>query len=226
MTTTTVANPPSLLQDLHNAHFSTTVAQVAATMEKPEYNGRLQKAMDLVLSNSVSLHEDGTATVKSGNRTYDISPECTCEDSQRRSKFCKHFLSVELLKKTYSRLHPSSNGHTPAAPVSSTQPASKTSQAATWAVNEAPASCCLKFQVNGLEILYTMRDTDDDHLFARIRRILPKIQEKIEQKPDQPTQHDEHHCPIHHVPMKRYTKGDQVWWSHKTADGSWCRGSK
>jgi hypothetical protein len=148
MTTTTVANPPSIVQDLHHAHYSTIVAQVAATMEKPEYNGRLQKAMDLVLSNSVTLHEDGTASVKSGNGTYHIAPECTCEDAQRRSKFCKHFLSVELLRRTARRLHPTSNGHTPA---SFSQPESKTSQAAAWAVNEAPISCCLKAWYNATE---------------------------------------------------------------------------
>ena len=73
MTTSTVSNPSSFLQDLHNDHFRTIVAQVAATMEKPEYGDRLQKAVTLVLSNSVSLHDDGTATVKSGNRTYELT---------------------------------------------------------------------------------------------------------------------------------------------------------
>lgn len=33
----------------------------------------------------------------------------------------------------------------------------------------------------------------------------------------------EHICPIHDVPFKRYTKGDQEWYSHKTDDGEWCK---
>ena len=50
----------------------------------------------------------------------------------------------------------------------------------TWNVNEAPASCCLKWSINGLEIMYTMRDVDDDRLFARVGRIMPKIEAKLE----------------------------------------------
>ena len=32
-------------------------------------------------------------------------------------------------------------------------------------------------------------------------------------------------CPIHSVPFKKYTKGNQEWWSHKTEDG-WCNKNK
>ena len=32
-------------------------------------------------------------------------------------------------------------------------------------------------------------------------------------------------CPIHGVPFKKYTKGNQEWWSHKTKDG-WCNKEK
>ena len=32
-------------------------------------------------------------------------------------------------------------------------------------------------------------------------------------------------CPIHGVPFKKYTKGDDEWWSHKTKDG-WCNKEK
>lgn len=79
-------------------------------MDKPEYNGRLTKAMDLVLSGNVALHEDGTATVKSGSHTYEMLEECSCQDSQHHSLFCKHFLAVQLLKRTYERLHQPANG--------------------------------------------------------------------------------------------------------------------
>jgi hypothetical protein len=227
MTTSTVSNPSSFLQDLHDDHFRTAVAQVAATMEKPEYGDRLQKAMDLVLSHKVTLHDDGTATVQSGNRTYALTSECPCEDSQRRSLYCKHFLSVELLKRTYSRLHPSSNGHQPTLP---SQPKPVASQAACWSVHEAPASCCLKFLLHGVEILYTMRDVDDDTLYARVRRILPKILEKTIKGTNgtsgidgtEPAPPDENRCPIHGVPLKRQQKNGRSWWSHKTADGRWC----
>ena len=31
-------------------------------------------------------------------------------------------------------------------------------------------------------------------------------------------------CALHHTPMRRYERGDQVWYSHKLASGTWCRG--
>jgi hypothetical protein len=31
-------------------------------------------------------------------------------------------------------------------------------------------------------------------------------------------------CPVHNATMRKYTKGDQCWFSHKLADGSWCNG--
>jgi hypothetical protein len=68
---------PSALQDLYGDQLSIAVAQAAATMDRPEYNGRLQKAMDFVLTGAVTLNNDGTATVKSGSHTYQIHGECS-----------------------------------------------------------------------------------------------------------------------------------------------------
>lgn len=113
MTNQSVSETPTFVQDLYGDHFSTAVAQAAEIMDRPEYNGRLQKAMDFVLSGAVTLHEDGTATVKSGSRTYEIAPECTCQDSQQRTMYCKHFLAVQLLKRTYERLYQPVNGQRP-----------------------------------------------------------------------------------------------------------------
>lgn len=31
-------------------------------------------------------------------------------------------------------------------------------------------------------------------------------------------------CPIHNQPMQRHQRGGEVWYSHKTAEGTWCRG--
>ena len=33
----------------------------------------------------------------------------------------------------------------------------------------------------------------------------------------------EGHCPIHNVPMKKYTKEGRSWYSHKVGD-TWCKG--
>lgn len=99
-------------------------------------------------------------------------------------------LAVELLKRPYFRLNQPINGQQPVPqpqpmPVIpqpqvevQTQPVPAIPQSNLWSVTEAPASCCLKFTLNGVEILYTMRDVNDNLLYGRIRRILPIIQEK------------------------------------------------
>jgi hypothetical protein len=224
MTNQSVPATPSLVQDLQDATFQQAVVQAAATMQKPEYTGRLQKAMDFVLTGAVALHADGTATVKSGSHTYQLAPACTCQDSQTRSLYCKHYLAVQLLKRTYERLcQPvKGNGHVPQ---------EKAPQSAAWAVHEAPASCCLKFQLHGIEIMYTMRDTCDEALFPRVKRVLSRLQDKMghggregngqEHSPD--TQ--DPYCTIHDAPLKRYTKEGRAWLSHyDNATNAWCRG--
>lgn len=54
---------------------------------------RMRKALELVRANAVTLQADGTASVKSGNQTYTLSPECICADAKHRTEFCKHTLA-------------------------------------------------------------------------------------------------------------------------------------
>ena len=42
-------------------------------------------------------------------------------------------------------------------------------------------------------------------------------------EPPQPPEPPAHVCQGHQTPFKRYSQGESVWWSHKTADGKWCR---
>src|SRR5712691_10333871 len=46
--------------------------------------------------------------------------------------------------------------------------ASKTPRAADWKVSEAPASCCLKWRIGTMEVLYTARGATDAELQPRI----------------------------------------------------------
>ena len=41
--------------------------------------------------------------------------------------------------------------------------------------------------------------------------------------PQVPTQPPAHFCQEHQTPFKQYHRGDNVWYSHKTPDGKWCR---
>ncbi len=200
--------------------FRQAVVACAAGMNHAPYAGeRLPKAADLVLTGNVALNDDGTATVVSGSHTYEIDPQdgCTCADSQHRSMYCKHRIAVELLKRVQAKLAQQGNGAAPPPPTAACEPSA-------WRVTEAPASCTMKFQAGRIDILLTLRDTNDVSLFERIRKVLPRILEKADGNTADPPP-ETPRCPIHNVSMKRYTKGDQAWYSHKAPNGSWCRGT-
>ncbi|MCZ6873091.1 MAG: SWIM zinc finger family protein, partial [bacterium] len=200
-----------------------------------------EKAMDFVLGGNVTLHEDGTATVKSGSHTYHLEPQCTCQDSQNRSIYCKHYLAVELLKRTYTRIGEHANGN---AYQTAPQP-QEAANATAWQCAQAPSSCTLKWAFNGIELMLTLRDATDDALFSRIKKVLPKIEERMELQRQQrqerqqaqngnggnnttantPAVDDgEPYCDFHDVPLKQYSKDGRSWYSHIDSDGKWCRG--
>ena len=73
-------------------HFTRAVVCAVESMNHEPYAGeRLDKAADLVRTGNVTLTDNGMATVQSGSHTYQIDSQggCTCEDAQRRSKWCK-----------------------------------------------------------------------------------------------------------------------------------------
>jgi hypothetical protein len=235
MTSHSVVEKPAFLQDLETSHFQVVCRQAAAIMDRPEYGDRLTtKAMDLVLSGCVTLHEDGTATVKSGTHTYEIAPDCTCEDARRRTpRHCKHYLAVKLIKASYERLYQPVNGHSNGNAPAQLQ--AEIPQSSGWECAQAPSSCTLKWNVAGIELMLTLRAADDQQLFNRISKVLPKIEAKVEtqrqarqeQTPEQ--QHAEGYCAIHDVMMKASRDGKGFY--HKSGqkpDGKalWCRGSK
>ena len=207
--------------EFYDDDFEQAVEREAEALSHGPYTTeRLQNATELVLKGAVTLNGDCSATVKSGNHTYTITPMdgCTCADSRYRSRYCKHFIAVELLKRVTQG--DASTGEDARLDVVPNAPCS-----AAWAVHEAPASCCLKFQASGGECLYTMRDTDDERLFARVQRIWPKLMAQLgppESEAAPPAAPD--FCPIHRVQMNQYSRGDQTWYSHRLADNSWCRG--
>ncbi len=264
---------------------------------------RMRKALDLVLANAVTLQPDGTASVKSGNQTYTLSPECPCADAKHRTEFCKHTLAVELHRRTLALLEgtastPASNPTSaapspsqpaaaaalplaalPSAPSAPSAPASNA-----WDVHEAPASACFKFRVGTMELMYTLRGIDDAELQRRITATLPTLQEVIEaceeraaqraaareaaqasqapaaavpqadlqallqqavqqalaaqangqatpppQAPPsngtaQPAPQPEGWCALHQVQMELRSNERGSWWSHRLADGSYCKG--
>ena len=193
------------------------VNQAAQDLQTQHSGERLTKATELVLAYAVTLYPDDTARVQSEDKSYRINGDCPCDDAQYRTKYCKHYLAVELHKIALDLMNASQ--HYPATSESSplSHPASSH-----WQVHEAPAACTLKFLIDGaVEVLFTMRDTNDDALFSRIKRILPRIEQR-----SQAAQENIPRCSTHNVPLKRYSKNGQTWWSHRTVEGTWCRGDQ
>ena len=51
----------------------------------------------------------------------------------------------------------------------------------------------------------------------------PQVPEPPCPPPETPPQLPEHFCQEHQTPFKRYSRGDSLWWSHKTGARKWCR---
>ena len=66
-------------------------------------------------------------------------------------------------------------------------------------------------------------------VYACVAVALPVYSHKAPEKATEPAYAAEAETPDHYfhdhaAPFKRYTRGENVWWwSHKTADGKWCR---
>ncbi len=144
---------------------------------------RLTKALNLVLAHAVTINPDGTTHVHSGNRTYTIAPAegCTCEDAKRRTRFCKHYIATLIAKRATALLQGTQHASGQDLPQESTGTSATVS--ADWHIHEAPVACTLTFVCKGVDVHLTMRDISDDALFSRIKRILPKIQEKTRTSP-------------------------------------------
>jgi len=128
--------------------------------------------------------------------------------------------------------------------------ASKTPHAADWKVSEAPASCCLKWRVGTMEVLYTARGATDAELQPRITALLPWLQALVSEvqahaalqpeasaagqgppappavgAPPVPASPPEDWCPVHQVRMGWRSNATGTWYSHRRSDGIYCKGT-
>ena len=91
----------------------------------------------------------------------------------------------------------------------------------------------LKATLNGHEVLVTLRGVDFASVKAQVEQASQWLSVQAPaQPPTQPptkgtTQlaHDDSpYCRAHKAALKRYERNGQVWYSHKLANGQWCRG--
>ena len=213
--------------------FRETLATLAAKTKTkiPALNGRVEKALTLALAGDVELHDDGSATVYSSSdatKRYEIREgTCTCRDfDQAPEQLCQHRLSAGLVRRTYELLPQSSPVETAGVP-----PAP---------LPEAPASGNCHIQVAGRQVQLTLRDSDEARLLQRLQAVLAQYPVPQPAPPAAsqltPQQHNAlamHRpitqtpwCAVHTVEMRwnESKEGRKGWYSHKTADGQWCKG--
>jgi hypothetical protein len=149
------------------------VAEIAdkAHEKLPACNGRIDKAVALVLAGDVQLLPDGTAQVASqsnGTTMYHIAnSHCDCRDFERApGQLCKHRLALGLARRAQelvrAKLHAASNGQAAAAPAPAPAPAEPEAQspAPTAPLPEAPVSITLKATLHGHDVMVTLRGVD------------------------------------------------------------------
>jgi hypothetical protein len=208
------------------------VAEIAdkAKAKLPECSGRVDSAVKIVLAGDVELLADGTAKVASqsnGTTAYHVvNGECTCKDFPKAPhSFCKHRLGAAIARRAQELTKAKvadTDSQEPAQPAAPTVP-----------LPEAPVSITLKATLHGHEVMVTLRGVDFASVKAQVEQASQwlKVQAPA-QPPTQPpaqgkaqTAHDDSpYCHTHQAVLKRYERNGQVWYSHKTADGRWCRG--
>jgi len=175
----------------------------------PEREGELARAHALILHGQVlpSADDPETGAVLSSDlsKTYTVNGSCSCQ-AGAHGKACKHQQAWKLYqyitRKVEEQMAPPEPEPLPA-------------------LGEAPASANVRVTIAGRDVQLTLRGTSEDDVLARLEKVLQRypVPEKSAAA-DQP----EGLCVRHNVQMKRNDKNGRQWWSHRTADGHWCKG--
>jgi hypothetical protein len=212
--------------------FREAVAEIAerAKVALPEANGRIDAAVKIVLQGDVELLDDGNkakvASQSNGTTTYHlVNGTCDCKDFPKAPQgFCKHRLSAALYKRSITlakqkleQLDGNHNGHLTSAQLTE---APQATAPVAIPLPEAPASANVYVTLAGRKVQMTLRDSDEQHLLARLEALLKRFPAEDEAEQEPP----EGWCPIHQCQMKLYTKNHKSWWSHRLNTGAWCRG--
>jgi hypothetical protein len=215
------------------------IAEIAekAKAKLPECSGRVESAVKIVLAGDVELQADGTAKVASqsnGSTAYHVvNGHCDCKDfAKAPHQFCKHRLSAAIARRTQelttAKLADTSGQ---AEPPSQLAPAQR--DTLTVPLPEAPVSITLKATLHGHEVMVTLRGVDFASVKAQVEQASEWLSVQAPAQPPtqppsqgttQPAHHDSPYCHAHNAVLKRYERQGHVWYSHKLANGQWCRG--
>jgi hypothetical protein len=215
-----------------------TIADKARTAI-PSLNGRVERAVQIILNGDLSMAPDGQGTIASqsnGNGAYAVGKgdTCACKDHPKAPKhLCKHVLAYHiftrataLAKQRLAERDAATNGTTTPTPDQATTealvpvpPQEPVATPATPALPEAPASVNFHTTLAGRQVQITLRDTDESKLLARLEALLKRF--PVVEEPKEPAQ-KEGWCYKHNVQMKLNHGKRGSWWSHKLPNGQWC----
>src|SRR5215475_2838920 len=171
------------------------VAEIAekAKTTLPECNGRVDRAVKLVLVGDCELLPDGTAKVASQShgttKYFIVNGVCPCKDYPKApSNWCVHRIAAGLAKRASAltkqrleQLDAATNGTTTPAPEQATTeapvatPVPETVATPILPLPEAPASVNFHTTIAGRQIQITLRDIDETRLLARLEMLLQRF---------------------------------------------------
>jgi hypothetical protein len=202
--------------------FRETVATVAAKAKArlPQaVNGRLEAAVKLVLVQDVTPQDDGSILVGSSTdplKSYRlVGLTCECQDftrGQAPEGWCQHRIAAGIAKRVGELL--------PQEPAPQSTPVETVTAPAP--LPEAPASCNVYVTISGHKVQVTLRDSDEQRMLARLQVLLDRY--PAPQPAPQASSQGKDWCQRHQVAMKLTTKDGRSWFSHRTAEGQWCKG--
>jgi hypothetical protein len=149
--------------------FRAVLAELAdkARTTLPECNGRVEKAVALVLAGDIAYDpQTSTALVSSCSdptKVYKVRGKvCECKDYDRAPQhLCKHVLGVMFLIRVEQTL---------AAEAPQAQPR----EASRGALGEAAASANFRAMVGQFEVQFTVRGHDEAEVFTRLQTLLAR----------------------------------------------------
>jgi hypothetical protein len=226
------------------------VADVAARAKAklPECNGRVDKAVALVLAGDVEA-QAGDGSWRVGSCTDPLTTHrvqgtsCSCEDSQygRAPRgLCKHVLAVMMQMRVQALLPQAPAVEWPPDEELAAESTPEVHTGCTSPLPEAPASVNVRLQVAGREVQWTLRDTDEARLAVRLEALLqryPVPQASSPASPQgQPLSREQQGamagerslpdwCKVHDCAMHRnHGKDGRSWHSHYVEGEGWCKG--
>ena len=217
--------------------FRAAVAAIAAKAKEtlPECNGRVDKAVAIVLNGDVELLDGGQAKVGSQShgttQYFVVNGTCECKDFPKApSGWCKHRIAAGLAKRVAARVRteldaPATGQAAPA----SASPAGQAAPASTSTpLPEAPASVNCYVTMAGRQCQLTLRDTDETRLLQRLAVVLAQYPIAPActppPAPPAPVVEGPPPCALHGTTLKASTKATGTWYCPvKGDDGKYCQ---